>query len=74
MEYAKEVDIAANDNEYAIGNDGDNEPLAEGKDNEDDDEYASATCCAASIILSVTPGYSQRLLSASCSQHGPLRL
>jgi hypothetical protein len=40
MEYAKEVDIANNDNEYAIGNNGNNKPLAEGND-DDDDEYAS---------------------------------
>ncbi len=30
MEYAQEVDIANNDNEDAIGNGGNNEPLAEG--------------------------------------------
>jgi hypothetical protein len=27
MEYAEEVDIADDDNEYAVGNDGNNEPL-----------------------------------------------
>ncbi len=37
MVYAKEVDIATNDDEYAIGNNGDNEPLAEGDDNDDDE-------------------------------------
>ncbi len=62
MEYAKEVDIATEDNEYAIGNNGDNEPLAEGNDN-DDDEYASAAHCAESIILSATPAESM-ILSA----------
>ncbi len=62
MEYAKEVDIAANNDEYAIGDDGDNKPLAEGNDNGNDD-YASATCCAESIILSVTPAESM-ILSA----------
>ncbi len=35
MEYAKEVDIANNNDEYAIGNNGDNEPLAEGDNNDD---------------------------------------
>jgi hypothetical protein len=54
MEYAKEVDIADNDDEYGIGNNGNNKPLAEG-DNNDNDKYASATCCAESIILSATP-------------------
>ncbi len=33
MKYAKEVDIADNDNEYAVGNNGNNKPLAEGDDN-----------------------------------------
>jgi hypothetical protein len=54
MEYAEEVDIANNNDEYAIGNDGDNEPLAEGNDN-DDDEYSSTARIAESIILSVMP-------------------
>ncbi len=36
MEYAKEVDIATNNNEYAVGDNGDNEPLAEGGDDNDD--------------------------------------
>jgi hypothetical protein len=36
MEYAEEVDIATDNDEYAIGDDGNNEPLAEGNDNEDD--------------------------------------
>jgi hypothetical protein len=57
MEYAEEVDIANDDNEYASGDDGDNKPIAEGKD-EDDHEYASAVCCAESIILSATPAES----------------
>jgi hypothetical protein len=57
MEYAKEVDIANDRNECAIGSDGDNEPLAEGKD-KDDNEYASAICCAESIIPSATPAES----------------
>ncbi len=62
MEHAKEVDIANNNDEYAIGNDGDNEPLAEGKD-EADDKHASAARCAESIILSATPAESM-ILSA----------
>jgi hypothetical protein len=37
MEYAKEVDIAADDNEYAIGNNCNNEPLAEGNNNDDNE-------------------------------------
>ncbi len=53
MVYAEEVDIAADDDEYAVGDDGDNEPLAEGNDNKDD-KYASAARCAESIILSAT--------------------
>ncbi len=40
MEYAKEDDIANNDDEYAIGNSGNNEPLAEGNADNDDNEYA----------------------------------
>ncbi len=51
MKYAKEVDITADEDEYAIGDNGNNKPLAEGNDNEDD-KYASATRCAESIILS----------------------
>ncbi len=62
MEYAKEVDIAAANNEYAIGNNNNNKPLAEGDDN-NDDEYAGATHCAESIILSATPSESM-ILSA----------
>ncbi len=62
MEYAKEVDIAANDDEYAVGDDGNNKPLAEGNDNEDD-KYASAARYTESIILSVTPAESM-ILSA----------
>jgi hypothetical protein len=54
MEYAKEVDIADNSNVYAVGDEGDNKPLAEG-DNDNDDKYASAVCCAESIIPSATP-------------------
>jgi hypothetical protein len=62
MEYAKEVDIADEDDDYAVGNNGDNKPLAEG--NEDDgDEYGSAARCAESIILSATPAESM-ILSA----------
>jgi hypothetical protein len=53
MEYAKGVDIVNDDNEYAVGNNGDNEPLAEGDDN-NNDKYASAARCAESIILSAT--------------------
>jgi hypothetical protein len=53
MEYAKEVDIATNKDEYAIGKDGNNKPLAEGNNNEDN-KYASAACCTESIILSAT--------------------
>ncbi len=51
------MDIANDNDEYAIDNDGNNEPLAEGKD-EDDDKYASAACCTESIILSATPAES----------------
>jgi hypothetical protein len=54
MEYAKEGDIAGNNDEYAIGNDGVSKPLAEGDDNKDD-EYVSAACCTESIILSAMP-------------------
>ncbi len=36
---AKEGDIADGDNEYAVGNDGNYKPLAEGN-NDDDDEYS----------------------------------
>jgi hypothetical protein len=43
--------------EYAVGNNGNNEPLAEG-DNDNNDEYTSAACCAESIILSVMPAES----------------
>jgi hypothetical protein len=57
MEYDKEVDIAAKDNEYAIGNDDNNKPLAEGKD-KNDNKDASTTCCTQSIILSATPAES----------------
>jgi hypothetical protein len=60
MEYAKEVDIANNHNEYAVGNDGNDEPLAEGnKDN--NHKYASAAHCAESIILLATPAESMKL-------------
>ncbi len=62
MEYAEEVDIAANDDEYAIGDDGNIEPLVEGNDNKDD-KYATAAHCAESIILSATPTESM-ILSA----------
>ncbi len=50
MEYAREMDITKEDNEYATGSDGNNEPLAEGNDN-DDGNYASVACCTESIIL-----------------------
>jgi hypothetical protein len=54
MAYAKEVDIANDDNEYSVSDNVDNEPLAEG--NEDyDAKYASATSCAESIMLSAMP-------------------
>ncbi len=36
---ADEGDIASNDNEYAVGKDRDNEPLAEDKDDNNNDEY-----------------------------------
>ncbi len=62
MEYAEEVDIANNKDEYAVGEDGNNELLAEGND-DNDDEYASAARCAESIILSATPAESM-ILSA----------
>ncbi len=54
MKYAKEVDIANDDNEYTVGSDGDNKPLAEGNNN-DDNKYASTAHCAECIILSATP-------------------
>ncbi len=57
-----EVDIADNNDEYAIGNDGKNKPLAEGDDN-NNDKYASANRCTESIILSATPAESM-ILSA----------
>ncbi len=62
MEYTKEVDNANDDNEYAIGNNGNNEPLAEGND-DNDDKYASAARCTESIILLATPAESM-ILSA----------
>ncbi len=62
MEYAEEVDIADDDDEYAVGDNGDNEPLAEGND-DDNNKYASAARCAESIILSATPAESM-ILSA----------
>ncbi len=62
MEYAKEVDIANDGDEYAVGDNGNNKPLVEGKD-EDDDEYASAVRCAESILLSAMPAESM-ILSA----------
>jgi hypothetical protein len=54
VEYAKEMDIADDNNEYAIDDNGDNEPLAEGDDN-DDNKQASSARCAGSIILSARP-------------------
>jgi hypothetical protein len=60
MEYAKEVDITNENNEYAIGDNGNNKPLAEG-DNNNDKEYASVARCAESIILSATPAESMIL-------------
>ncbi len=62
MEYAEEVDIANDDDEYAVDDDGDNKPLAERNGN-DEDEYASASRCAESIMLSATPAESM-ILSA----------
>jgi hypothetical protein len=62
MKYTKEVDIADNDDEYAVGNDGDSKLLAEGN-NDDNDEYACTARCAESIILSATPAKSM-ILSA----------
>jgi hypothetical protein len=62
MEYTEEVDIANDDDEYAIGDDGDKELLDEGNDN-DNIEYTSATRCTESIILSATPTESM-ILSA----------
>ncbi len=50
MENTKDVDIADNNDEYAIGNNDKNEPLAEGNDN-NNDKYASAARCTESIIL-----------------------
>jgi hypothetical protein len=35
LKYSKEDNIASNNNEYAVGSDGDNEPLAEGDDDND---------------------------------------
>jgi hypothetical protein len=43
--------MADNNDEYAVGDDGNNKPLAEGN-NKDNDEYTSATCCTQSSILS----------------------
>jgi hypothetical protein len=60
MEYAKKVDIPNNDNEYAIGDGGDNKPVAKGNNN-NNGEYASAVHCAESIILSATPAESMIL-------------
>jgi hypothetical protein len=57
LEYAKEVDIANNDDEYAIGNNANNKPLAEGDDN-NDDKYAGTLRCTESIILSAAPAES----------------
>jgi hypothetical protein len=62
MKYAKEVDITADNDEYAVGDNGNNEPLAEGNDNKNN-EYASAVRCTESIILSATPAESM-ILSA----------
>jgi hypothetical protein len=62
MEYTKEVDIADDDDEYPVGDDGNIKPLAEG-DDKDNDKYTSATRCAESIILSATPAESM-ILSA----------
>jgi hypothetical protein len=60
MEYAEEMDTANNNDEYAIDNNGDNEPLAEGNDNEDE-EQASSAPCVGSTILSATPAESMIL-------------
>jgi hypothetical protein len=77
MEYAEEEEIANDDDEYAVGDHGNNEPLAEGK-HEDDDEYASAARCVESITLSATPAESMIRSAlaerASCSQRCPLRV
>jgi hypothetical protein len=62
MEYDEEVQIATDNDEYAVGNDGNNKPLAEGDDN-NDNEYTSAARCAQSIILSAMPAESM-ILSA----------
>jgi hypothetical protein len=50
----EEVDIANDNDEYAVGNDSKNKPLAEGEDN-NKREYASAAHCAEIIILSAMP-------------------
>ncbi len=60
MEYAEEVDIANDDNEYAVDEDGNNKPLAEGN-KYNDDKYGSAARCADSIILSAMPAESMML-------------
>ncbi len=60
MESAKEVYIANDGDEYAIGNDGNNKPLAEG-DNNNDKEYASVAHCTESIVLSAPPAESMIL-------------
>jgi hypothetical protein len=60
MKCAVEVDITKDDKEYAIVNDRDNEPLAEGNNN-GDNEYASAARCAESIILSASPTETMKL-------------
>ncbi len=77
MEYTKEVDIANKEDEYAIGNDGNNKPLAEGNNDDNNNKYASTARCAESIILSATPTESmnsQPLLRVSCSQRRLLRV
>jgi hypothetical protein len=40
LEYAEEGDIADGNNEYAISNDGDGKPLAEGDNHDNEEEYA----------------------------------
>ncbi len=37
MKYAEEVDMADDDDEYAVDDNGDNEPLGEGDGNDDDE-------------------------------------
>ncbi len=60
MEYAEHLNITDDDDEYAIGNNVNNEILAEGNV-DDDNENTSAARCTESIILSAMPAESMML-------------